>query len=93
MQSNEPSGMAWATLILGIASWVAIPFIGAVGSLICGYVERGKMASGESPKAGETIVLIGMILGGIQLATSLLAIAVLGIFFCGLPCIAIGAGA
>jgi hypothetical protein len=92
MNSNEPSSMAWATLIFGIASWVAIPFIGAVGALICGYIERGKMQSGESSKAGETIVLIGMILGGIQLVTSILAIAVLGIFFCGIPCLAVGAG-
>ena len=92
MNSNEPSGLAWATLICGIGSWVILPLAGAIAALICGMIERGKIARGESPEAGNTIVLIGMVLGGIQVVTTILAIAVFGIFICGIPCLMAGAG-
>lgn len=80
-QKNEPSQLAWATLILGVISWVALPFMGAVGALICGFIERGKIARGESPDAGGTVVLVGMLLGGVQLALTLLAVVAMVFLF------------
>lgn len=92
MQKNEPSGMAWACLILGVGSWVILPFLGSVAALIIGMVERKKIANGESPDAGSTVVLIGMIAGGVQVVLVTLTLLGFGVMVCAIPCLAGMAG-
>src|SRR5690554_297221 len=57
--SGEPSGLAYATLALGIASWVILPVIGAVAGAIMGWIELKNIESGKSPAAGKTVTTIG----------------------------------
>lgn len=83
-EGNGPSVLAWATLISGIASWVVIPVAGAMIALICGLIERRKIAEGTSAPEGENMVTVGLICAGIQLALialAMMAVILFGIFF------------
>ncbi|RAL23852.1 DUF4190 domain-containing protein [Lujinxingia litoralis] len=78
---NKPSSMAWAALFCGIGAWVALPAIAAIAAVICGHIERGNIARGEAPSAGQTVATVGMILGYIQLGMVALGLLlVLGFF-------------
>lgn len=79
---NGPSALAWVTLIAGLGSWVAVPLIGATVALVCGFIERRKIAEGTSAPEGKTMVTIGLVAAGIQMA--LIALAVMALLFLGL---------
>lgn len=57
--SDSPSGMAIASLVLGVASWFALPLVGAIAGAIIGKIELNKIERGESPEEGETLAQIG----------------------------------
>lgn len=80
-QPEKASDLATATLVLGIGSWFFIPIVGALAAVVCGMIERKKIARGESSEAGSGMVTVGLILGGIQLAiTALGMLLVIGFF-------------
>jgi len=68
-QPVRTSGTAISSLVFGILSWVALPFIGALVAVICGHVARGeirRMPAGTID--GDGLAVAGMILGYLQLA-------------------------
>lgn len=65
--SGGASGLAWATLALGVASWFVLPLAGAVAALICGLLERRKIAEGTSRPEGQKLVLVGLVAATAQL--------------------------
>lgn len=71
--SDEASALAWITLALGLGSWLALPLLGAVAAVVCGFIERRKIAEGSSSPKGKTLVTVGMVAGGIQVALAFLA--------------------
>ena len=78
---ESASGLAWATLLLGIGAWVVLPGVAAIGAVICGMMERKNIREGRSSEAGQTLVTVGLVAAGIQLALSALALViVIGIF-------------
>lgn len=66
------SGLAIATLVLGIGAWTILPILGAVAGAILGWVELNNIKRGESPAAGKTITQIGFWLSVANLALSVL---------------------
>ena len=79
--SDGPSGLAWATLLLGIGAWVVLPGVASIGAVICGVIERKNIREGRSSAAGQTVVTIGLVAAAIQLALAALAmVIVVGIF-------------
>lgn len=80
-QPVQTSGTAVASLVIGIASWVVLPIIGAIAAIICGHVARGeirRMPPGSME--GNGMALAGLILGYGQLVLGALLFAAL-IFF------------
>ncbi len=67
--------LAWITLGLGLGSWFVLPLIGALGAVVCGCVERRKIAEGTSSPGGRSLVTLGMIFGGLQLGLFALSVA------------------
>src|SRR5699024_5280834 len=65
--TGEPSQLAWAVLVMGIASWVILPLIGSVIGAILGKMELDKIKKGESPQAGKTITQVGFWLSVVNL--------------------------
>jgi|GEM_PF-3400162 len=57
--SADPSGLAWATLGLGIASWTLLPVAGALVGALIGWMELQNIKKGTSNAAGKTITQVG----------------------------------
>lgn len=77
-QAIRTSGAAIASLIFGILTWFALPFIGALVAVICGHIARGeirRMPPGSIE--GDGLAIAGLILGYLQLALCLLGVLLL----------------
>ena len=77
--------MALVSLILGILSWVALPFVGAIGAVICGHMARGEIQ--RAPPGtfeGDGMAVAGLILGYLHLALIAIACMIVFIFLGGL---------
>ena len=75
---SSPQGSAGTNAIIamvaGILSFVMCPFILGIVAWIMGKGEIGKIDRGESSQAGRSMATIGMWLGIINVALSVLAI-------------------
>ena len=61
MYSPSTNGLAVASLVFGILSWVLCPFIGGIVAVICGHVAQSQIKrTGES---GSGLATTGLILG------------------------------
>lgn len=67
-----PSGMAWATLALGIASWTLLPIAGAVVGAILGWMELKNIEKGSSDAAGKTVTQVGFWLSVVNLGLTVI---------------------
>jgi hypothetical protein len=68
-QSNT---MAIVSLIAGIASFVFIPLIGAIVAIITGNNARKEIAASNGMQTGDGMAKVGVILGWVNIALSLL---------------------
>lgn len=93
---EEPSGMAYATLGLGIASWFFLPVVAAIVGAIIGWVELKKIERGESPAKGKSVTQVGFWLSVANIALTVLgtcaAVAVVVFVFGGLSAAMAAAG-
>lgn len=84
--SSPSSALATISLIAGILSWLAIPFIGAVVAVICGHMARSEIRQSNGTMGGDGMAVTGLVLGYAQLIISALAalVIVIAIVFFGL---------
>lgn len=70
------SSLAIVSLIFGILAWVFLPFVGALIAVICGHSARSEIRRAPPGTIdGDGLALAGLILGWIQLAFSVVAVA------------------
>jgi hypothetical protein len=69
---TQTSNLALFSLILGILSWVFLPFIAAVGAVITGHMARREIRGAAGRFTGEGLATAGLILGYLNLGLSLL---------------------
>ena len=57
------------SLIFGILSWCVLPFVGAIGAIICGHIARGEIRRAPpGTLEGDGLAIGGLILGYLHLA-------------------------
>ena len=59
--SSSTSGLAVASLVLGILSWVVCPLVGGIAAVITGHLARGSIR--RTQRGGDGMALAGLILG------------------------------
>jgi hypothetical protein len=93
---GSASNVAIGALVCGIASWTIAPFVCAIIAIVLGRGEIKKIDQGLSPSAGRTFAVIGMWLGIINVALTVVGgcvgVAVFVLFFGGLAGLAAVAG-
>jgi len=75
VNANAPttSTPAVLSLVFGIASWVALPFLGALVAVVCGHLARGEIRrAAPGTVQGDGMAVAGLILGYVHLAIFLL---------------------
>jgi hypothetical protein len=80
VQQQSASGLAIATLILGLMSWVFGGIFCAIPAIICGKMEMNAIAEGRSPPAGKTLAQVGFWAGVAHIVFLILIFCVVGIF-------------
>ncbi len=84
---RQTCSTATISLVFGILSWFALPFIGAVVAIVCGYMARGEIKRSNGALDGDSMATAGLVLGWIHLALAALiviAVVVFLVFFGGL---------
>jgi hypothetical protein len=82
--ARTTSTAAILSLVFGIASWVALPFIGALVAVICGHIARADIRRAPPGEIdGDGLALAGLILGYVHLALIVAIICAFVLFFGG----------
>jgi hypothetical protein len=68
--------LAVISLVAGIASWVLVPLVGAVGAVVTGHIAMRQIRrTGED---GNGMAIAGLVLGYLNILFSLLMLAIFG---------------
>ena len=70
------NGYAIASLVCGIAGYVAIPLVGHILALVFGYVARGQIDRSGGNEGGRGMAVAGIILGWIGLVLSIIGLII-----------------
>ncbi len=70
---RKQSTLALVSLILGILSWVMLPFLGAIGAVITGHMALKEIRQSGGALEGETLAKVGLGLGYANLVLGLCA--------------------
>jgi len=74
--------LAVVSLVLGIASYVVLPLVGAVAAIITGHMARGQIS--RTGEGGSGMALAGLILGYLHLVLAAILIALVLIVVIGI---------
>ena len=81
MPKRETPGIAIASLVCGILSWVCLGLLAAIPAVITGHLALGKIKRAAGALAGRGLALAGLILGYtsivVQIAAIVLFLAIL----------------
>lgn len=72
---------AVVALVCGILAWVALPLVCALVAVVAGHMARGDMKRAPGRWQGDTLAVVGLVLGWVQLASIVLAALVVGVLF------------
>ncbi len=82
----QNSTMAIVSLVSGIASWIILPFIGAIVAVITGHMAKNEIKKSMGTLGGNGMATAGLVLGYLNIAGGLCLLCVLVV----LPLLGIG---
>ena len=77
--SAQTNTLALVSLISGIASWVAVPVVGAIVAVVTGHMAKREIR--RTGEQGNTYATVGLVLGYLHLAVVLLILAIFALVF------------
>ena len=90
--ARQTCSMATISLVFGVLSWFALPFIGAVVAIICGHMARAEIRRSEDALDGDGQAVAGLVLGYVHIALLTLIIVAAFLFFGGILALLAGLG-
>ena len=63
MGAPQSSGLAIASMVLGIVGILAVPIVCSIAAVICGHMARSQIRQGEGRVGGDGMVMTGLITG------------------------------
>jgi hypothetical protein len=83
----QTSGMAIASLVMGIAGWTLLPLVGSILAIIFGYAARRDIRRRPDELTGEGMAIAGLVLGWIMVGLSVIGLCLGVIALCLIPVI------
>ncbi|HLM52186.1 MAG TPA: DUF4190 domain-containing protein [Pseudoxanthomonas sp.] len=77
------STLAIASLIAGLLGWTLMPFVGSLVAIVTGHMARGEIRRNPGME-GDSMAVIGLVLGWVAVIGALLAVMAFVLFFGGL---------
>ena len=76
----QSSGLAIASMVLGILSWVlCLSLIASIPAIITGHMGLGQVRRKEAPESSRGMAIAGLILGYANICISIIALMLLGL--------------
>jgi hypothetical protein len=82
MQAVQTSGMAVASLIMGILGWTVLPLLGSILAIVFGYSARNEIRQRPGELEGEGMAVAGLVLGWLMVGASILLLCLGGAGIC-----------
>jgi hypothetical protein len=82
MQTVQTSGMAVASLVMGILGWTVLPLLGSILAIIFGYSARNEIRQRPGELEGEGMAMAGLVLGWLMVGVSVLVLCLGGVGIC-----------
>ncbi|MBN2084014.1 MAG: DUF4190 domain-containing protein [Anaerolineales bacterium] len=75
------SGLATASLFLGLASWIILPVLGAIPAIVLGHMARVRIAQSEGRLTGDGLAAAGLVMGYANIVLiALITVCIAGLF-------------
>jgi hypothetical protein len=82
--ATPTSGLAIASLLLGIGGLTIVPLLGSILAVILGYMARNEIRQRPDELTGDGLALTGIVLGWIAIGLSILGLLIGGVLtICG----------
>jgi hypothetical protein len=78
----QTSGMAIASLVMGIVGWTFLPLIGSILAIVFGYAARNEIRRRPDELTGEGLAVAGLVLGWLMVGVTVLVLCLGAIGFC-----------
>lgn len=78
----QTSGMAIASLVMGIVGWTVLPLIGSILAIVFGYAARREIRQRPDELGGEGLALAGLVLGWLMVGISVLVLCLGALGLC-----------
>jgi uncharacterized Zn finger protein (UPF0148 family) len=78
----QTSGMAIASLVMGIAGWTLFPLLGSILAIVLGYAARREIRQRPDQLTGDGMAIAGLVLGWLMVGLSVLGLIVGGLGLC-----------
>jgi hypothetical protein len=80
---RQNSTLAVISLVAGILGWTLLPFLGSLVAIVTGHMARKEIRQNPTLE-GDTMAIIGLVLGWVAVIGTLLAILAFLLLFGGL---------
>jgi len=80
---RQNSSLAIISLVTGILGWTVLPFLGSIVAIVTGHIARKEIRQ-DPTLGGDSLALVGLVLGWVAVAGAVLAILAFLLFFGGL---------
>jgi uncharacterized Zn finger protein (UPF0148 family) len=78
----QTSGMAIASLVMGIAGWTLFPFLGSILAVVFGYAARREIRSQPEQLTGDGLAIAGLVLGWLMIGLSVVGLILGAVGLC-----------
>jgi membrane protein YqaA with SNARE-associated domain len=80
---RQTSTLAVVSLVAGILGWTLLPFLGSLVAIVTGHMARKEIRQNPA-QDGDSMAVIGLVLGWLVVIGTILAILAFVLFFGGL---------
>jgi hypothetical protein len=60
---TQTSTMSIISLVMGVLGWTALPVIGGIVAVVCGYIARNEIKKSSGLYTGDGLAVAGLVLG------------------------------
>jgi uncharacterized membrane protein len=85
---RQTSTLAIVSLIFGLLGWSFLPLVGSIVAIITGHMARSEIRAQPDRYEGDSLALVGLVLGYVSIVLAVLLVMGFLLFFGGMAWLA-----